>query len=103
MAIDARVVGVRRVEGELVKLTLEDRGMCSPAGQNTLVLMNCDNIEAAADFIQCELWGGSGCLMLGDEKIADRDGYTMVRLVDNWELIVAKYHRNRGLHNSKGT
>lgn len=95
MAIDAVVVGVRFVEGEH-KLTLEPRGRGTAAGQETLVITNPpDDPSQLGDFVGAELWGGSGYLMLGDAKIADREGYIPIRLVDGWRALLKAYHGGR--------
>lgn len=88
MSIDARVVGVRIVDGEH-KLTLEARDAMHGPGQTTLVIENqpADPAELES-FIGKELWGGSGELLVGQTVIAARTGYIGIRLVDGWQEIL---------------
>lgn len=95
MAIDARVVGTRMVNSEC-KLTLEKRDKATLAGQETLIIENPPNNPNDLEvFVGVELWGGSGCLMLGDSKIADRTGYVGILLVAHWRDLLKAYHGNR--------
>jgi hypothetical protein len=87
MSIDARVTGVRRNAGGECILTLEQRDKYTSAGQPEILVLNppepWTRLEA---LIGCEIWGGSGFVMLGDFHIADREGYTAIRLRDNWDF-----------------
>lgn len=96
MAIDARIVGIRQVDGE-VKLTLEGRQPGASPGQSTLVVTNPPTEWQAelAPLIGMCVWGGSSEIMLGDKQLAKRDGYVGIQLVDNWKEVVAKYRINK--------
>lgn len=94
MSIDAVVVGIRKLKSEpFVKLTLEDRPGGGPAGQATLRVLNTPELKPGwavhlNRLIGKFLWGGSGEIMLGNSKIAIREGYTGIRLVEGWEDMV---------------
>lgn len=91
MAIDAVVVGMREFDGEL-KLTLADRKGGS-AGQSMMVVTNPpENWKSSPlrHLVNREIWGCSSQIMLGDVKLADRIGYTSLRLVDGWQEIVSE-------------
>jgi len=97
MSIDARVVGIREsvAQGQ-VKLTLEDRPGGGPAGQPTLVVENAPydwRSSALAELVGCDIWGGSGEIMLGDKALAIRDGYQGVMLVEGWEAVIVEHKK----------
>jgi len=92
MSIDARVVGLRFAGGNL-KITLEDRPGGGPAGQQTLVVLNQDELGEhwainLSSLIGHDIWGSSGEVMLRDRKFAIREGYTGVRLVKDWKDVL---------------
>lgn len=92
MSIDARVAGVcYHLSDHTTNLVLFPRDeKIGPAGQQMLTVKNefvSDSWERLRVLVGLEVWGGSGFLMLGDKKIADRIGYTSIRLVDGWEEI----------------
>ena len=94
MAIDAVVVGLRKKKGESpVKLTLEPRPGGTPAGQHTLAILNIKEqkpgwLLVLKKLIGCELWGGSSAVYLGEKKLASREGYVGINLVDGWEELI---------------
>ena len=79
MSIDARIVGVRVVDGE-TKLTLEPRDpRGTAAGQHTLVI---DNPPAdCSGMIGTEIWGSADTIMVGTTPWAKRIGYTHIELL----------------------
>lgn len=103
MSIDARIAGVtRRLTGE-VTIALESRDGRSGPGQEMMTILNPSMLDCdMAQLIGCEVWGGSSDLMLGDRKLADRDGYLGLILVGGWLKIVAKWHEER-CDKAKGT
>jgi hypothetical protein len=91
MSIDALVSSIDLTIGN-PKLVLVDRPSGGPAGQGSLEILNPPaDIEELRPFLLCELWGGCGEIMLGDDRIAIRQGYTSITLVDGWRDILAKY------------
>lgn len=66
-----------------VRLKLEPREHGGLAGQSTLTIVNPPSVdpEVLAGLIGTELWGGSGEIMVGDRKWANRIGYTRIELV----------------------
>lgn len=90
MSIDARIAGItRNTETGEVTMTLEDRNSRSIAGQSRMTIldpppMNCD----LSRLVGREMWGNSSDMLIGDSKIADRVGYTAMRLVSNWTELV---------------
>lgn len=87
MSIDATVIGVRmNADGECI-LTLDQRERRTPAGQPQLLVLNPPEPWTRLEsLIGCDIWGGSGMVMHRDFHIADRDGYTAIRLRDNWDF-----------------
>ena len=79
MSIDARIVGVRLIDGE-TKLTLEPRDpRGTAAGQETLVV---DNPPAdCRSLIGLEIWGSADTIMCGETPWAKRHGYTHIELI----------------------
>jgi hypothetical protein len=66
-----------------VRLHLSPREKGGIAGQSVLTIVNPPTLdpEALAGMIGTEIWGGSGYLMVGDTKWANRIGYTRIELV----------------------
>ena len=66
----------------VVMLVLEPRGK-QPAGQKRLQVLNppeqCKHLRG---LIGTEVWGNAAAIMVGAAKLADRVGYTSIRLVD---------------------
>ena len=91
MSIAAKIVGVTGRHGEW-RLTLEPNSD-SPAGQSRLLVVNPpDPPEKLEDLLHLDVWGGSGNLMCGEERLAKRIGYTRIRLCDGWALIAKEAH-----------
>lgn len=99
MAIDARISAVTFVSNGTCRLSLEDRNNHSVAGQVKLYIQNTDNTvrEYGKSLVGCEIWGGAEKLMLGDKLIANRQSYTVIRLVENWVQVVQEYKEARTL------
>ena len=66
-----------------VRLQLVAREKGGVAGQDVLTIVNPPTLEpeALAGMIGTEIWGGSGDIMVGDTKWANRIGYTRIELV----------------------
>lgn len=97
MSIDALVVGANvRPTGECV-LVLEPREESNKHhGDFTMVVMKPPkNKKSLGRLIGCELWGGSGELLLGDTKIAERVGYRRLTLLPGWESIVNSWRKRQ--------
>jgi hypothetical protein len=82
MSIDARIAGVS-IGPNGVFLNLEARdSRIGPAGQQRMEILNPPSPPTQLEVLVGEcVWGGSGFLMLGDTKIADRVGCTQLRLL----------------------
>ena len=94
MSIAAKIVGVTGKDGEW-KLTLEPNSD-SPAGQHRLLVVNPPEPPKRLDsLIHLDVWGGDAQLMCGEEKLAERIGYTRIRLCDGWDLIPKEAHEKR--------
>ena len=85
MSIDARIIGVSRKADQSVTVALEDRKSHATAGQNVLTILNPpENVIDLHWLIGLEIWGGSSQILIGDRKLADRDSYTTITLVQSW-------------------
>jgi len=65
-----------------VRLKLVPRENGTVAGQDVLTIINPPtlNPNVLAGLIGTEIWGGSGDIMVGDKKWANRIGYTRIEL-----------------------
>ena len=91
MSIDAQVIGIRKLDSEnIVKLTLGPSSKGGIAGQESLHILNSDQLDMMIlrNLIGQDIWGGSGEIMLGDTKLATREGYVGIILVDNWVEVI---------------
>ena len=74
MSIDAQIIGIRKLKSENeVKLTLGPSSKGGIAGQETLVILNTDEMKKVKmwtvhikKLIGQDIWGGSGHIMLND-------------------------------------
>lgn len=66
-----------------VRLHLVPRKEGGVAGQSVLTIVNSDTLDRdkLEGLIGTEIWGGSGEIMVGDKKWANRIGYTKIELV----------------------
>ena len=66
-----------------VRIHLVAREHDGVAGQNVLTIVNPPTLDpdVLAGMIGTEIWGGSGDIMVGDTKWANRIGYTRIELV----------------------
>ena len=66
-----------------VRLKLEPRKQGGVAGQNTLTIVNPPSVdpEVLESLIGTEIWGGSGEIMIGEQRWAKRIGYTQIELM----------------------
>lgn len=83
MSIDARIVGIQVTHNNDVMLVLEPRE--SRNAHHGSILMMIENppddpTRLGVLIGEC-VWGGSGYLMIGHTKFADRIGYTRLRLL----------------------
>jgi hypothetical protein len=80
MSIDAVVVDVKKKKNGTVDLILEPHdSRRAPAGQSKLTVVNPKG--DLSGMIGVHIWGGDSSIMVKDKKIADRIGYTKIRLV----------------------
>jgi hypothetical protein len=78
MSISGRVFDVRRKPDGTAELWLEPGPRKDPVGQPCLIVLNPPpHIEA---MVGSYLWGGDSTIMCKDKKIADRIGYTRIRM-----------------------
>lgn len=101
MSIDARVETVIHNEDGSGELRLIDRparkgGTPGVAGQRVLSYSKAPYTVTSLN--GCDVWGGSGQLILGDRKIADRQGYTHIKFVSDEEFTDAcvEYRKTNG-------
>lgn len=81
MSIDARIAGIT-CSPDGVFLNLEPRDRYNGPGQSRMEIVNPPSPPTKLEVLVSEcVWGGSGFLMLGDTKIADRIGYTKLKLL----------------------
>lgn len=89
MAISAVVQGITVLPDGTVQLALgpvEDGDPRESPGQETLVVINPPSPpELLRGLIDCIVWGGSDELLVGETVIAERIGYTRLRLLDRGE------------------
>lgn len=93
MAIDAWVEVVILREDGSGYLSLIDRAHGGIAGQPRLSFQTAPYEVTALNWLN--VWGGGSQLMLGDKKIADREGYTRISFIEREPFLaaVAEYHR----------
>lgn len=95
MAIDAHVAYVECKEDGSGTLHLCDRIPDGSRGQSRL------HFDAAPYEVTAlnglSIWGGAGEIMLGDRKIAAREGYTRISFIERERFLdaVAEYHRRK--------
>lgn len=92
MSIDARVVGISESSDGL-RLVLEDRPGGGVAGQPVLVIANAPERWAQSrlvDLIGCDIWGCGSLILLGHSRLAKRDEYQRIVLVEGWEDVIAR-------------
>ena len=67
----------------VVRLKLAPREEGGLAGQDVLTIINPPTLDPGLleSMVGMEIWGGSGEIMVGETKWADRIGYTRIRLV----------------------
>lgn len=89
MAIAAVVEGITVLPNKTVRLYLgpvESETPKQHPGQETMIVVNPPSPpELLRGLIGCVLWGGAGELLLGETVIAERVGYTHVRLLNPGE------------------
>lgn len=91
MSIDAKIVGTSRHANGEVTISLEPSGKGATVGQSLMTVLNPPPLNCdLARLIGLQVWGGSSCLMVGESKLADRVGYTQIKLVEGWVPIASK-------------
>lgn len=80
-------------ENPIVRLQLEPREKFGIAGQSVLTIVNPPTVdpEILSALIGIEIWGGSGDIMVGDNKWAERVSYTKISLTG----VPGKYNEQR--------
>ena len=81
MAIDAWVEAVILHEDGSGHLSLIDRAGGGISGQRKLHFNSAPYEVTALNW--CNIWGSSSTIMLGDDKIAIREGYTRIIFVED--------------------
>lgn len=104
MAISAVVQGISVLGDGTVRLALGPTDKGDPAespGQETMIVLNPPTPpELLRGLIGCTVWGGSNELLVGETVIAERIGYTRLRLLDrNETLPVARGNRSAASKN----
>ena len=81
MSIDNVIYEVDVLDDGTVRLSLAFRE--SPAGPEALIVLNPpDPPEKLKELAGKSIWGGEGSVYIGDNRLAGREGYTRIRLVD---------------------
>jgi len=96
MAIDANVAYVELKEDGSGTLHLCDRIPDGSRGQSRLYFDAAPYEVTALNGLP--IWGGGTFVMLGDEQIARREGYTKISFTERERFLaaVAEYHQRRG-------
>ena len=85
MSIDARIETIIRNEDGSGQLRLVDRPRLRPGDTPGIAGQSVLRFDAAprdvTDLQGQDIWGGDSQIMLGDTKIARREGYTKIRFV----------------------
>lgn len=82
MSIDARVRAVIHKENGGGRLMLEKRRVRHAGSPGQSELCYDDAPYEVTSLNGTEIWGSDSTIMLGENKIADRDGYTGLKFVD---------------------
>ena len=83
MSIDAIIEAIEFTDNEYA-FWLGKRGKDNP-GQSRLILEPVVNPENLHVFLGREIRGNSSILLVGDQEIAHRVGYTHIKLLPDWE------------------
>lgn len=96
MSIDAKIVGTSRHSDGSVTIALEPRERGGCAGQQVMTILNPPPLDCdLSRLIDVQIWGGANCVLVGEEVLATRVGYTSLKLVDGWVPIVSKWTIDR--------
>lgn len=91
MAISAVVQGITVLPDGTVRLSLgpiEDGDPSQSPGQESMIVVNPpDPPDLLRGLIGSTVWGGSGELLVGETVIAERIGYTRLRLLERGESL----------------
>jgi hypothetical protein len=91
MAISAVVNGITVLPDKTVRLSLGPINDGSPSkspGQESLIVVNPPSPpELLRCLIDTIVWGGSDELLVGEKVIAERIGYTRIRLLEQGETL----------------
>jgi len=97
MAIDHICVGYGKSQDGEMCLKLVDRNEINP-GSRLFALTNPPKFDNELDlFVDAEIWGTGTMVMLGDDRIATRDGYCGLTLVADWRTIAGNYWRRKAV------
>jgi len=102
MAIDAAVAYVELNEDGSGTLHLCDRIPNGSRGQSRLRFETAPHEVTALNGLF--VWGGDAQLMLGERRIAARNGYTRISFIEREPFLdaVAEYHRRRRAQGGEG-
>ena len=97
MSIDANVAFVELHENGSGVLHLCDRVPNGSRGQSRLRFDTAPHEVTALNGLQ--VWGGASSLLLGEQQIAIREGYTRISFVERELFLaaVAEYHQRRAV------
>ncbi len=95
MSIDANVAYVELKEDGSGTLHLCDRVPNGSRGQSRLYFSTAPYEVTALNGL--EIWGGDSDIMLGEQEIAKRDGYTRISFTEREQFLaaVSAYHAKR--------
>ena len=95
MSIDANVAYVELKEDGSGTMHLCDRIPNGSRGQSRLHFHTAPYEVTALNGLA--IWGGDSSILLGDDKIADRIGYTRISFIEREPFLdaVRKYHQRR--------
>lgn len=89
MSIDAVIIGASELNSGEIVLNLDARRNDAP-GQSRMTVVDSPPLADLAVIFGCEMWGNSSLLLIGDTVIADRIGYTSLKLRDNWQILAMR-------------
>lgn len=85
MSIDAIVEGVSELADGTLKLHLGPNGDTGPGQSSLSISAGQTTLLRLSMMVGVKIWGGSSKILCGDGVIAEREGYTSLRLTPDWE------------------
>lgn len=79
MSIAATIHSVETLDGN-VKIYLSPVAKGEIAGQRSLTITNWPDGQSPNGLVGTDIWGGSGQIMIGERRWAERRGYTQIVL-----------------------